>query len=133
MTQLETDMGYLIKRYAALSVIATPRRPGPPRTVNAGRASTRAAMRLALAIVNAADHHKEHNMITAEQANTLRKLICEYRDAEIADSFKGAGDPADWTQIVSERDDAKRSIEAFIHKLEHGADALPAQLAERAP
>lgn len=131
MTQLEIDLGHLIKRYAALSVIATPRRPGPPRTVNAGRASTRAAMRLALAIVNAADHHKEHGMISTETAHQLRALIEQYRDAEIADSWKGAGDPADRPAIEQELAETKRDLEMFIHVLEHGNEPQPAKLAER--
>lgn len=55
--------------------------------------------------------------MTPSQAQALRDLIVEYRDAEIAESFKGAGDPADWDQIVKDRDTAKKNLETLIHNL----------------
>lgn len=133
MTPLETDLGQLIKRYAALSVIAAPTRRGPPRTVNAGRASVRAAQRLAIYIVNLANHYKEHDMITTEQAHQLRALIEQYRDAELADSWKGAGDPGDRSDVEQELVETKRDLEMFIHILEHGSVPQPIPLVERAP
>lgn len=72
-------------------------------------------------------------MITAEQAAYLRGCIEQYRDAEVAESFKGAGDPADAEQLVAERDIAKRTLEEFIHELEHGPRDTPTPLLERAP
>lgn len=55
--------------------------------------------------------------MTPSQAQALRDLIVEYRDAEIADSFKGAGDPADWPQIEADLKTAKENLERLIHNL----------------
>jgi hypothetical protein len=68
-------------------------------------------------------------MITAKQADKLRELIAEYRDAEIEDSWKGAGDPAGRAEIEANLAVAKRDLEQFIHELEHGPGSVPAQIA----
>lgn len=60
------------------------------------------------------------NMLTTEEANKLRTLIADYRDAAIDESWKGAGDPTDKSEIERAERDAKVNLEQYIHELEHG-------------
>lgn len=72
-------------------------------------------------------------MITTEQAHQLRAAIESYRDAELADSWKGAGDPSDRESIEADLRETKRDLELLIHRLEHGTEPQPIPLVERAP
>lgn len=74
--------------------------------------------------------YNEGIMITTEQAHKLRALIEQYRDAELNDSWKGSGDPADREQIEQELKETKRDLELFIHELEHGTVPQPIKLVE---
>lgn len=117
----------MAQRYVALAVMTSrgeQLRRRPARTY-------KAVTRLATYIVSL-EHPEAKDMISNEEANKLRELIVAYRDAEIADSFKGAGDPADWDQIVTERNEAKCELETFIHVLEHGGSTLPTPIEEPA-
>jgi len=69
-------------------------------------------------------------MITTEQAHKLRALIEQYRDAELADSWKGCGDPADRADIEQEQKETKRDLELYIYELEHGTAPQPPKLSE---
>lgn len=60
-------------------------------------------------------------MITIDQAIKLRELIADYRDAEIADSWKGGGDPADIPGIEADLREAKTALEVFIHTITEDA------------
>lgn len=81
--------------------------------------------KLAIYIASLADvEHEGPDMITKQEADQLRKLIEEFRDTEVADSWKGGGDPADVPFIERELEVAKTNLEQFIHKLEHGTDNL---------
>lgn len=55
--------------------------------------------------------------MTPEQAAQLNKLITEYANAAIADSWAGAADPADYDQIVEDCNTAKAKLDAYIKSL----------------
>lgn len=57
-------------------------------------------------------------MITAHEARKLVKLIERYRDAEVEDSWKGGGDPADIPYIEEELRLARSALEQYIVQLQ---------------
>lgn len=57
-------------------------------------------------------------MITKEQAIALKRIIRRVVRAEIADSWKGAGDPESFSYIEEELYESKKALKAFIKTLE---------------
>lgn len=62
--------------------------------------------------------------MTAKQAFKLKKLILQRINAEIADSWKGGGDPDDWDAIERRLRDAKRKLKAYIEELTDVVDPV---------
>lgn len=50
--------------------------------------------------------------------DTLRRLISEYVDAAIAESWKGGGDPAEMPLLEAREQLAKAQLEVHIHRME---------------
>ncbi len=57
-------------------------------------------------------------MITKNQANHLKTLIRQLVQAELADSWKGGGDPDDVPDIEKELIKCKRQIKQYIEHLQ---------------
>lgn len=55
--------------------------------------------------------------------NTLRKLIREYAEACVVDSWKGGGDPVDYTGIELRLELQTALLNAHIEKLEREFDS----------
>lgn len=55
--------------------------------------------------------------MTQKEADKLKRLITDYRNAAIADSWKGGGDPADFPEIEKRLLDARKALNAFIMSL----------------
>ena len=55
--------------------------------------------------------------LSDQQAQQLHTLIAAYVEAQIADSWKGGGDPNDIPIIEAEAEVAKLKLERFIAKL----------------
>lgn len=55
--------------------------------------------------------------MTPTDAQTLRTLITEYRDAAIEEAYKGGGDPVDVPELEQNLAVTKANLERFIHQL----------------
>lgn len=56
-------------------------------------------------------------MITKKQARLLKDKIKRVVDADVADSWKGGGDPADFPQIENELKEAQTDLDKYIKYL----------------
>lgn len=55
--------------------------------------------------------------ITLEQKNELDKLIKNYTESAIADSWAGSADPEDYESIVQSCTEAKEELNAFVESI----------------
>ena len=55
--------------------------------------------------------------MTAQQRTKLERLIRRACNAELDDSWKGGGDPADWPAITRELRKARLALKAFLDEL----------------
>lgn len=55
--------------------------------------------------------------ITKQEKRKLKRLITAYKNAAIADSWAGGGDPEDYESIVKSCTEAKKKLDAFIESI----------------
>lgn len=58
--------------------------------------------------------------MTRTQILELKRRIKRLIDAEVADSWKGGGDPDDWPEIEKELRAARKSLNQFLSAHNHG-------------
>lgn len=55
--------------------------------------------------------------LTKQEERKLKKLIEEYKNSAIADSWAGSADPEDYESILESCTEAKEKLDAFVESI----------------
>lgn len=60
--------------------------------------------------------------LTKQEKRKLKRLITAYKNAAIADSWAGGGDPEDYESIVKSCTEAKKKLDDYITTLTYSGE-----------